>query len=124
MMAKKILLFLALAAMTAGVYILLNTQRPNGDSYTMRELGQLAIEITDDVLDGNIEVTTGAEMLGALLEAIDNEDVTLNRREADIRVAISRVRLDMGRPGNLNQISSFVTTSRNALAGLVNVPDR
>ncbi|MCL2362338.1 MAG: hypothetical protein FWC73_11075 [Defluviitaleaceae bacterium] len=122
MKKRKLLYFLVFAVLITVVALLINHFRePEG--YTMRELGQEAVAIIDDFLDGDLSLDDTRAIIASMIEAIDyhveNRRDPLSIREADIRLVISRLQLDLTFP---NEVT--VRASRNRLAGLVGVGER
>jgi len=120
---KKALLFLIIAAIAISAFFFMNHQRADVESYTMRELGQETVTIIDEFLDNTLPVEAARAYIAHMLDAIDyhveNRRDPLSIREGEIRLAMSRLHLDLTFP-NATQI----TASRNRLAGLVRMPER
>ena len=122
MKKKKILSFLVFAVLMTGVILLINhLHEPEG--YTIRELGQQAVALADDFLDGDKTAEDVRVALGNMIESIDrhveNRRDPLTIPETNIRLAISRLHLDFTFPNNAQ-----VLASRNSLADLAGVGSR
>ena len=122
MKKKKILHFVVFAVLMVAVAFMINHFRePEG--YTIRELGQEAVASIDEFLDSELSLDDTRAILASMIEAIDyhveNRRDPLSIRESEIRLAISRLHLDLTFPNE-----ATVTASRNRLAELVNVAHR
>ena len=119
---NQLLFFLTIAILTMGAVFLLNFLRES-DGYTMRELGQEAVVIADEFLDGILTAEDARAIISTMLEAIDNHieerRTPLEIRDTNIHSAIRRVHLDLMLPNHAQ-----VRTSRNRLAELVSIPER
>jgi len=114
---------LTVAVLSIGAVFLMNHNRGEGESHTIREMGQETVIIIDEFLDGTLASEDARVFIDHMLEAIDyhvqSRRDSLSIRETNIRQAMSGLSLDLAFPNPVQ-----IRTNRNRLAELVGMPER